>query len=111
MIWQPLEIYLYPHNIFLNFWSELGLIGLLVFIWLWFKAGLINLINYWRFKTKTSLAWLSWGLAGAWLASFVHGLVDVPYFKNDLALMFWLGLAVTAWLNIELKQQSNDTIN
>jgi len=28
--WQPVEIYLYPHNIFLNFWSELGILGALV---------------------------------------------------------------------------------
>ena len=29
------------------------------------------------------------------VAVIVHGLVDVPYFKNDLALEFWtfLGLA------------------
>jgi hypothetical protein len=24
----------------------------------------------------------------------VHGLLDVPYFKNDLALVFWVLLAV-----------------
>ena len=32
--WQPLEIYLYPHNIFLNFWTELGLAGMILFIWI-----------------------------------------------------------------------------
>lgn len=109
--WQPLEIYLYPHNIFLNFWSELGLAGLLIFVWLWFKAGIINLINYWRFKKKTTLAWLSWGLLGAWLATLIHGLVDVPYFKNDLAVIFWLGLALTGWLSLQFKQKNNDTVN
>ena len=31
--WQPLEIYLYPHNIFYNFWTELGLAGMLLFVW------------------------------------------------------------------------------
>ena len=35
--WQPVEIYMYPHNIFLNFWSELGLFGLLLFIWIVIK--------------------------------------------------------------------------
>jgi len=35
--WQPLEIYLYPHNLVLNFWSELGLAGLLLFIWIILK--------------------------------------------------------------------------
>jgi hypothetical protein len=25
---------------------------------------------------------------------FVHGLVDVPYFKNDLSILFWFLVAV-----------------
>ena len=35
------------------------------------------------------------GIVLAMVAIIVHGLVDVPYFKNDLALEFWtfLGLA------------------
>ena len=35
--WQPLEVYLYPHNIILNFWSELGLAGMLLFVWMIIK--------------------------------------------------------------------------
>ncbi|HOQ91400.1 MAG TPA: O-antigen ligase family protein [bacterium] len=107
--WQPLEIYLYPHNIFLNFWSELGLVGLIIFVWLWLKAALISLINFWRYR-RQKLAWLSWGLLGAWLAAAIHGLVDVPYFKNDLAVLFWLGLALTIWLKWQLtdNKEQND---
>lgn len=37
-VWQPVEIYLYPHNIFLNFWSELGLFGALLFSFLMIKV-------------------------------------------------------------------------
>lgn len=33
-VWQPLEIYLYPHNVILNFWTELGLAGVIVFLWI-----------------------------------------------------------------------------
>ena len=43
------------------------------------------------------------GLIGAMSAIFIHGLVDVPYFKNDLAVLFWLGLALTGWLNWQLR--------
>jgi len=105
--WQPLEIYLYPHNVFLNFWSELGLAGLVIFVWLWLKAALISLINFWRYRYQ-KLAWLSWGLLGAWLAAAIHGLVDVPYFKNDLAVLFWLGLAVTIWVKESLVKNKLD---
>ncbi len=84
-----LEIFLYPHNIFLNFWVELGILGLLlflVFIYLLVK----NLKQL--FLTKHYLAW---PLTLAWLVIFVHGLVDVPYFKNDLSLLFFLLLSLT----------------
>jgi O-antigen ligase len=33
-VWRPVEIYLYPHNIILNFWTELGLAGVLLFVWI-----------------------------------------------------------------------------
>ncbi len=79
------EIYLYPHNVILNFWTETGLIGMLAFV-----------------------ALLAWGFARAWkaqniipsacaaalLVMAIHGLVDVPYLKNDLAIMFWFILAL-----------------
>ena len=32
----------------------------------------------------------------------VHGLVDVPYFKNDLACLFWILIAMSAILRIKL---------
>ncbi|MFA6307523.1 MAG: O-antigen ligase family protein [Patescibacteria group bacterium] len=84
-----LEIYLYPHNIFLNFWTELGILGLIVFI-----ALMIYIVYLLKdtFKAKNDLAW---PLAMMWFTWFVHGLVDVPYFKNDLALLFFIMLAFT----------------
>jgi hypothetical protein len=41
---------------------------------------------------------LSIGLVGLVAAVLAHGLVDVPYFKNDLAVEFWalLGLQLGA---------------
>lgn len=78
-----LEIYLYPHNIFLNFWSELGLFGLLVFL------ALFIYIIYWLRQSKNL------PLIMMWTAWFVHGLVDVPYFKNDLSMLFFVMLALT----------------
>lgn len=73
------EIFQYPHNIFLNVWSELGLIGLI---------GLIGLMVW-----ATSFAWTNrkdpvvLASFGALLTMGIHGLVDVPFFKNDLAVV------------------------
>ena len=84
-----LEIYLYPHNIFLNFWVELGLLGLVIFM-----ALIIYIIYLLKdiFKSKNDLAW---PLTMMWCTWLVHGLVDVPYFKNDLSVLFFIMLAFT----------------
>jgi hypothetical protein len=39
------------------------------------------------------------GVFLAMVAVIVHGLVDVPYFKNDLSLEFWalVGIAAAGW--------------
>ena len=83
-----IEIFLYPHNIFLNFWSELGLAGMLAFMS--FLAYLLT--RLWRQKNPDGLVQ---GLLLAFVALFIHGLVDVPYFRNDLSLLFFLLAAVS----------------
>lgn len=70
-----LEIFEYPHNIVLNFWSETGLLGLLVFLWI--------IILFFR-NTRHHAA------IASMVVILIHGLVDVPYFKNDLAILFWI---------------------
>lgn len=90
--WRPeitpykIEIYLYPHNVFLNAWAELGLLGLISFVWLL----VVFYILTWRQRTMP----LSAMAMIAMTALLVHGLVDVPYFKNDLAVLFWLIMAL-----------------
>jgi hypothetical protein len=97
--WQPVEIYLYPHDIFLNFWSELGLAGMFLFIWIIGKFVFLSIRL--AIKSKgTEEKFLVLGLLAAMIAIFVHGLVDVPYFKNDLACLFWILIALLA-LNSE----------
>jgi len=98
--WQPVEIYMYPHNIFLNFWSEIGLLGALTFMWLLVRALYISLkltLTYHREGHPEK--YLALGLLSALIAIIVHGLVDVPYFKNDLSVMFWVLLAFIGLLN------------
>ncbi len=80
------ELFQYPHNLFLNFWTEVGLLGLLAFLYLIFsfirmvmKSAADNLVKL--------------GLLSYLIYLFVHGMVDVPYFKNDLSAQFWVYLA------------------
>ncbi len=87
------ENLIYPHNIVLNMWTETGLLGLVGFIWLLVQAFRVS----WTGWTSGPAAWrpIQLGIVLAMVAIIVHGMVDVPYFKNDLALEFWtfLGLA------------------
>ncbi len=75
-----MEIFQYPHNILLNVWSETGLLGIVAFTGIcltWFR--------------RSSRAY-----ALPLITILAHGAVDVPYFKNDLALMFWVLIALVA---------------
>jgi O-antigen ligase len=93
--WNPTHTdrFIYPHNIVLTFWSETGLLGLAAFTWIMF-TGFVQSWRGWRAR-QSEWRPLELGVFLALVAVVVHGLVDVPYFKNDLAFEFWvlLGLA------------------
>lgn len=69
-----------PHNTFLAFYLQSGLLGL---------AGFILILSWLGRRSQTNdiiLLFLVYFLA--------HGLVDTLYWKNDLALVFWLIIGV-----------------
>jgi O-antigen ligase len=96
---DPLHIepLLYPHNIVLNFWLEYGLPGLFAIGWLLiaFSKQCRKQLRPNNLQPKTD-RWFVAGLLAAVITMLVHGLVDVPYFKNDLAVLWWvvLGLVI-----------------
>ena len=81
---QELERLIYPHNIFLNFWTEIGLLGLIGFIGLM----VCGFRMVWQKKKDNKI--LAASLISALVVIMVHGVVDVPYFKNDLSMIFWI---------------------
>ena len=96
---QGVEIFQYPHDIFLTVWSELGLLGLAGFacIMIWFfKNGITPPLPSPIVGEEVKKRWANKFLVAAMIAILVHGLVDVPYFKNDLAMMFWLFIVLMA---------------
>jgi len=76
----------FPHNIFLDLWVEIGLIGLVSFI------GITFIVLRQGFKNRNDAIKL--GVALFFIALLVQGQIDNPYFKNDLALVFWTVLAL-----------------
>jgi putative inorganic carbon (HCO3(-)) transporter len=93
--WNPThpERFIDPHNIVLNFWVETGVLGVIAFAWILVVAFRVT----WRGWRASEPDWrpIELGVLLAMVAIIVHGLVDVPYFKNDLSLQFWalIGLA------------------
>ena len=81
-----------PHNIFLAFWLESGLIGL---------AGFILLLIYFfsdnkktiRNDRKAGILFLA-----IMIYILIHGLVDTTYWRNDLAVVFWVMIAGNYYL-------------
>ena len=77
------------HDVWLVAWTEWGLLtvvsllGLIATVILTIKRRL----SYWMIVPSTMLA-----------AILVHGLVDTSIFKNDLAILFWLTVALTVVL-------------
>lgn len=83
-----------PHNLYLALWLELGLLGLLAFM-----APLIRHIRLLRkhFILMPEEKAVAVASLAALVAILVHGLVDTPYFKNDLAMEYML-VALLPWL-------------
>ena len=71
--------------------------GLAAFTWI-VVAGLRLCWRAWR---SASRDWrpIELGIFLALVAIVVHGLVDVPYWKNDLSTEFWVLLAV-GWAGV-----------
>jgi len=83
---------LYPHNVFLAMWSELGILGLVAFMLL---LGTLLWRGWRAYGAADGFARpLLWGTSAAFIAISVHGLFDTPYFKNDLAIEFWVVAAL-----------------
>lgn len=97
-VMEPLT---YPHNIVFNFWTEIGLFGMLSFFFIYLFLIKISFGIYVKEKI------IGAGLVCACLVFFIHGLVDVPYFKNDLSFLFWAFTALVFYLKTEITKKKH----
>jgi len=84
----------YPHNLFLAFWLQTSLIGFLGFLWLMGKIFYLTIKKIGLVARKDFSLFLVFLMVFVYILS--HGIIDTPYWKNDLSLMFWL--IVGCWL-------------
>ncbi|MFQ3631371.1 O-antigen ligase family protein, partial [Roseiflexus sp.] len=79
----------HPHNLILDAWINTGPIGVIAFGWLMLRF-FRNAIGALRERRDL----LALGALAAMSAALVHGLVDRFYFVPDLAITFWVLIAL-----------------
>ncbi len=83
---EPLDYYvLQPHNIFLLFIFQFGILGL-VFLIFCIKKNIQNIFS-WKKNQPINFHIIANFLL---LYFFIHGLIDTPFFKNDLLIILVL---------------------
>jgi len=100
------EVFQYPHNFILNIWVELGLLGLIGFFFVIKKVVQYIYNSIKNQKDK----WLTLAFGAVFLEMLIHGLVDVPYFKNDLAILTWILIALITIVSTRGSQQISTVI-
>ncbi len=81
-----------PHNLYLAFWLQTGIIGLsglaLLFVAL-IKSATKNL------RSTSQNPYINYAIISALIVILFHGLIDTTYWKNDLSMIFWLLVIIT----------------
>jgi O-antigen ligase len=109
----------HPHNMVLDFWLRLGILGPLLLLWLlftFFKTALDRTLLKPLTAAKPASGppraasaglrrALTLGLFGSMLDFLVHGMVDNSFFVIDLAIIFCLSCAMLEILRREARQE------
>jgi len=85
----------HPHNIIMDYWTRLGIFGVVAILWLevvFFKRGL----HLYRHLDDRELQALTLGLMASMVDFLAHGLIDTSYFLVDLAFIFMLTMGLVS---------------
>ena len=102
--WEELDLS-HPHNIVLDFWTRLGILGVIAIGWLQF-AFFGKALRLYHQQEDRDLRALLLGLMASMIVFLAHGLIDNSYFLVDLAFVFCLTLGITA--RVEKLGETND---
>lgn len=101
-----------PHNLFLAFWLQTGLLGLFGFLSLlffWIRSTLPHIHSKQSYIPLISILYIE-----IIIATMIAGMTDTPYWKNDLAYTFWIIIALGIILqNIQQKdsEEYSESLN
>jgi O-antigen ligase len=91
--WQEPDLS-HPHNIILDYWTRLGICGVVVLLWMVGSFFSLALRTYQHLADSDGRA-IILGLIASMAAVLAHGLIDHSYFLVDLAFVFFFDLG---WL-------------
>jgi O-antigen ligase len=101
--WQEPDLS-HPHNIVLDYWSRLGILGLAAGLWI--QAAFWRLALPLRHLSDPDERALALGLMASMVDFLAHGLVDNSFFVVDLAFVFCLTLAFAVHLDRDRRAES-----
>jgi O-antigen ligase len=91
-----------PHNLAVGLWTDTGILGLLAFMTVLVLVGKSLAVAV---KQPAERA-LAAALIGSWFVLLAHGLVDMPIWKNDLMVLFWLLVALPILITFKQDRRS-----
>ena len=91
------------YNVFLEVLAEMGIIGLVAFLWLLLAFVARNMDTFQR--GQGAERWWAAAIIAAFAGTFVMGMVDTVFYRPAIQLQFWLLLALT--IAVAPQQASN----
>lgn len=77
----------YAHNSYLQIWAEMGILGLISWLWIIFasfKSG------FQKLRASENQYYIIAGLASASVAFLAHNLIDFSFFLLEVSLIWWV---------------------
>ena len=84
----------YAHNIYLHMAGEIGLIGLLIFIWLLFRVFKYWVYFYRRVSDDEFLKVCSLGIVAGLMAFLINGMTETNLYYAKIATFFWFQIGL-----------------
>jgi O-antigen ligase len=83
----------HTHNMYVELFAQIGLLGLGAFLWLLCQAFYQAINSASRFDQAGRV--LALGMASSWIAFAVAGFGDVPFYHHEIRILFFTLLALT----------------
>jgi len=84
---------IYPHNCYLQMTAEIGVFGLLSFLWIIFSVSVTSIRNI-RLIKDPFLSSIVIGLIGGLFGFLIHAFLDTPLYSVQLNSLMWLAIGV-----------------